>query len=191
MQRSSRLLLSLWCRHWPFKEEEENEEQSRKVEEKGRKRREVSALLAVACELRTLVQTSRIEALCAEAGGGPPKLPSQLGRRKRKKTLPRTSSFARAARTWKSGVTSTSPLYLTVLRPVSLCRPRSTRKYDFRSTCCAWFGSGYKHMRLSTEPLDCIPHTSPHVTRCLIWQRSTGKCGFTGRRLLENVFDSA
>ena len=57
--------------------------------------------------------------------------------KKRKKKLLRSSSFSRAARTRKSGVFPTSPLYLTVLRPVSwsscgyMFTCQSTRAWNF------------------------------------------------------------
>ena len=49
------------------------------MDEKGQKRRELSALLAVPRELRTPVQASSIQALCAESAGGPPKLRGRRG----------------------------------------------------------------------------------------------------------------
>ena len=137
-----------------LKIKEEDEEERRKVEEKGQRRREFSSLL------RTHAQTSRLSAISDEVAVEA--LSSQPGRRKRKKRkneLPRSSSVARAARTWNFGVSFSSPLYLTVLRPVSVCRQRSTGFGFFwevfpKCFCIldsGWFDVGYMHMCQSTR----------------------------------------
>ena len=79
--------------------------------------------------------------------------PNKETRRKKKKRKRRKlrklagflrgrSSSSRAARTWKSGASSTSPWFLTVPRPVSACGLRSTGFGFFWELCPKCFRAG-------------------------------------------------
>ena len=151
-EEEQRILFSLRAR----KEKKKEEEATQTAKEE--RRLEVTALLVVPVALRTPAQQRRIMTLSDEVDAEA--LSSQPGRRKRKKRrkkkLPRSSSLARAARTWVTGVSFSSPLYLTVLRSVFVCRQ------------AGWFDDGHTHISQSTRAWRTSdPGTIPVPVLCL------------------------
>ena len=104
---------------------ESGKEEEEKAKEERKRLAELRSLFAVPLERRSVAQQARVEALVKSSAV------SRRKRKKRKKKLPKSSS-ACAFRTWIPRHSSTRPLNLPVLRPVSACCLRSTARYLVR-----------------------------------------------------------
>ena len=144
----SSLLSFLTAQASEAKRKDEEEERTKKLEDLGQDvmlMAEAHELLMLGKPAWTAEQRARFRVLSTQITSKQA-ASSTPGRRKRKrrgkKKLPRTSSFAHAARNLKPGVFSTSPLYLTVLRLVywSYCGYMFIRPFTR-----AWNFTGFLH----------------------------------------------